>query len=186
MTRDLQQPSIPIERIQSRILLLRGQKVILDRDLAELYEVSVGALNQAMKRNADRFPEDFAFQLTWDETEALKRSQFVIAKRGENPKFRPRAFSEQGVAMLSSVLRSRRAIHVNIAIMRVFVRIREVVASNAELARRLDAIERQIVDHDTHFKIVFEAIRELMDPSERGGEGEKIGFRAPSPKSGSP
>ena len=170
-----------LEHIESRILHVRGKRVLLDRDLAALYGVPAKVLNQAVKRNGERFPGDFMFELTWGEWEAVLRSQFVTLKRGEHRKYRPYVFTEQGVAMLSSVLRSRRAIEVNITIMRVFVRIREVVASNAELVRRLDAIESQLVEHDARFKIVFDAIRELMEPDAGDVGGGKIGFRVPGP-----
>ena len=138
---------------------------MLDNELARLYGVEVRTLNQAVRRNADRFPKDFMFQLTWDEAER-SRSQFVIlndargesAPRGRNVKYRPLAFTEQGVAMLSSVLRSRQAVQANVEIMRAFVRLRAMVAHNTELARRLDALESK---YDRQFKVVFEAIREF-------------------------
>ena len=158
------QAVIPLERIDSKILLLRGQKVMLDSDLAALYEVEVKALNQAVKRNGDRFPEDFMFQLTDEETEAL-RSQIVTAKpdgRGGR-RTAPYAFTEQGVAMLSSVLRSKRAVLVNVEIMRAFVRLRQMLASNAGLAEKLAKLEKK---YDAQFKIVFDAIRQLMAPPE--------------------
>src|SRR3569833_683691 len=122
----------PVPLIESRIFLIRGQKVLLDSDLAELYEVSTGALNQAVKRNRERFPEDFMFQLSRQESEEVEslRSQTVILKRGQHRKYLPYAFTEQGIAMLSSVLRSRRAVEVNIAIMRTFVRLRQLLASH--------------------------------------------------------
>ena len=158
------QAVIPLERIESRILLIRGQKTMLDEDLAALYEVEVKALNQAVKRNIGRFPEDFMFQLT-DEEAARLRSQTVTlnAGRGQHRKYPPYAFTEQGVAMLSSVLRSDRAVHVNVEIMRAFVRLRQMLASNADLARKLATLERK---YDAQFKIVFDAIRELMTPPE--------------------
>ena len=118
---------VPAETIATRILLLRRQKVMLDRDLAALYGVSTKALNQAVKRNAERFPEDFTFQQTSEEADEVLRSQFVTLKRGEHRKYRPYAFTEQGVAMLSSVLRSERAVKVNIAIMRAFVKLRDAI-----------------------------------------------------------
>lgn len=153
---------VPMERITQAILLIRGQKVMLDNDLADLYQVEIKVLNQAVKRNIARFPDDFMFQLTAGETAHL-RSQFVTLKtgRGQHRKYLPYAFTEQGVAMLSSVLRSDRAIHVNIEIMRAFVRLRQMLASNAELARKLAALERK---YDAQFKVVFDAIRELMTP----------------------
>ena len=150
---------------------------MLSTYLAELYEVEPRALVQAIKRNIGRFPEDFMFQLSWEETASLKsqsvtsrpadavgsRSQSVILKRGLNIKYPPYAFTEQGVAMLSSVLHSDRAIHVNIEIMRAFVRLRQLLATNVELARKLATLERK---YDAQFKIVFDAIRELMTPPE--------------------
>jgi len=164
---------IPLERIGSAIRLVRGQKVLLDNDLARLYGVETRGLNQAVKRNAERFPEDFMFQLSPDEAEAWlrSRSQFVILKRGENLKYRPYAFTEQGVAMLSSVLHSDRAVRVNIEIMRAFVQLRQMLASNAELARKLETLEKK---YDAQFKVVFDAIRQLMSPPAR--PKREIGF----------
>jgi len=133
----------PPERIERRILLIRGQKVMLDGDLAELYEVETKDLNLAVRRNAERFPEDFMFQLSAQEFRAL-RLQFATSKPGRGGRrYPPYAFTEQGVAMLSSVLRSQRAVQVNIAIMRAFVKLRGILASNRELARRLDAMEKK-------------------------------------------
>ena len=151
-----------MEHIESHILLVRGQKVMLDTDLAELYEVDAKVLNQAVKRNLDRFPRDFMFQLTAEETARL-RSQFVTLKtgRGQHRKYLPYCFTEQGVAMLSSVLRSKRAVMVNIEIMRAFVRLRQILGAHADLARKLEALERK---YDSQFKVVFDAIRELMTP----------------------
>ena len=163
---------IPKERISRSILLLRGQKVMLDADLASLYEVETKVLVQAVKRNLVRFPEDFMFQLSKDEFADL-RSQSVTSSWGGR-RYPPYAFTEQGVAMLSSVLRSERAVRVNIEIMRAFVRLRDMLAENATLARRLEALER---NYDAQFKIVFEAIRELMAPAPTE-ETRKIGFGA--------
>jgi len=166
---------VELAKIERRIFLVRGQKVMLDADLAELYRVPTKSLNLAVKRNADRFPEDFMFQLTDDEVVGL-RFHFETSKRGRGGRrYAPYAFTEQGVAMLSSVLRSPRAVQVNIAIMRTFVRLREMLLSNAELARKLAALENK---YDAQFKVVFDAIRELMlppDPPRR-----KIGFHLPS------
>jgi phage regulator Rha-like protein len=160
------------ERIEKSILLIRGHKVMLDHDLAELYGVEIRVLVQSVKRNLNRFPSDFMFQLTVEENAAL-RSQIVTLKggRGQHRKYLPYAFTEQGVAMLSSVLRSKRAVQVNIEIMRAFVRLRQILASNAQLARKLDALERK---YDAQFKVVFDAIRQLMTPPEP--EKRKIGF----------
>ena len=164
---------IPIERIEKAILFMRGHKVMLDRDLAELYEVETKVLNQAIKRNRSRFPEDFMFQITWDEANELLRSQSVTLKRGQHRKYRPYVFTEQGVAMLSSVLRSERAIHVNIAIMRAFVRLRTILATHKDLARKLEEIERK---YDAQFQIVFEAIQRLMAPPTEPEKKRRIGF----------
>jgi hypothetical protein len=147
-------------KVRGAILRLRAQNVMLDVDLAELYGVGTGVLNQAVRRNTDRFPDDFMFQLTADEVANLK-SQIVISSLHGGRRSRPYAFTEQGVAMLSSVLRSPRAIAVNIEIMRAFVQLRRVLGSNVELARKLDALERR---YDGQFKVIFEAIRELMAP----------------------
>ncbi|MDA8163232.1 MAG: ORF6N domain-containing protein [Desulfobacteraceae bacterium] len=156
------QTAIPLERIDSRIFLIRGQKVMLSTHLAELYEVEPRALVQAVKRNSERFPEDFMFQLNNDEFANLK-SQIVTSSWGGLRRAVPYAFTEQGVAMLSSVLHSRRAVLVNIEIMRAFVRLRQMLASNTGLARKLAALEKK---YDTQFKVVFDAIRELMTPPE--------------------
>jgi len=162
---------MPIERIENRILLLRGQKVILDSDLAQLYGVPVSALNQAVKRNSSRFPEDFMFQLSENENESLL-SQIVISKRGRGGRQNlPYAFTEQGVAMLSSVLRSERAVHVNIAIMRTFVHLRGIISTHKDLTRKLDALEQK---YDAQFRVVFDAIRALMEPT--AGAKRRIGF----------
>ncbi len=149
-----------VERVENKILLLRGHRVMISTDLADLYAVEPRILIQAVKRNLARFPEDFMFQLTWEETSAL-RSQNVILKRGQHQKYRLYAFTERGVAMLSSVLRSERAIQVNILIMRAFVKLREILASHKDLARRLEEMENK---YDAQFKVVFDAIRELMTP----------------------
>jgi len=152
--------AVPTERIESRIFMLRGHKVMLSPDLAELYEVEPRALVQAVKRNIERFPADFMFQLNAREFEHLK-SQFVISSWGGLRRAAPYAFTEQGVAMLSSVLRSKRAVLVNVEIMRAFVRLRQMLTAHADLARKLAALEKR---YDAQFKVVFEAIRELMTP----------------------
>ena len=167
---------IPLERIERSILLIRGQKVMLSTDLAELYQVEPRVLVQAVKRNIARFPEDFMFQLTEEEFYNLK-SQFVISSWGGLRRAKPYAFTEQGVAMLSSVLNSEIAIKVNIEIMRAFVRLRRLLASHADLARKLEALEKK---YDTQFKVVFEAIRELMKPPET--KKRPIGFLVEEPK----
>lgn len=157
---------IRVDRIEKAILLIRGQKVMLDRDLAELYAVETGALNRAVKRNIQRFPEDFMFQITDEEAERL-RCQTGISKRGRGGRrYLPYVFTEQGVAMLSSVLNSERAIEVNIAIMRVFVRLREMMATHKELAFKLIELEERLEGHDEQIQNIFEAIRQLMTPPE--------------------
>ncbi len=156
---------------------LRHEKVMLDADLAELYGVPVKALNQAMKRNRARFPDDFMFQLSAEETTAIlrSRSQSVTLKRGMNVKYRPYAFTEQGVAMLSSVLRSERAVEVNIAIMRTFVQLRRLMDSNRGLAKKIESLEQK---YDEQFAMVFDAIKQLVaEDSERKRQPRrKIGF----------
>lgn len=155
-------PAVVAESIEAQIVLLRGHKVLIDSDLAALYEVPTKVLVQAVKRNAERFPGDFMFQLT-DEEFVRLRSQIVTSNGGGRGGRRsaPYAFTEQGVAMLSTVLRSPRAIAVNIEIMRAFVRLRQVLASNKELARKLATLENK---YDAQFKVVFDAIRQLMAP----------------------
>ncbi|MDD2711101.1 MAG: ORF6N domain-containing protein [Verrucomicrobiae bacterium] len=156
---------IPAGRIEQSIYLIRGHRVMLDRDLAALYGVETGNLNKAVKRNPDRFPTDFMFQLTREEAESL-RFQFGSLKRGQHFKYLPCVFTEQGVAMLSSVLNSRRAVQVNIAIMRVFVRSREMISNNKELAAKLADLERKIEGHGKDIQNLFSAIRQLMTPPE--------------------
>lgn len=152
---------VPIERIEKRIHFIREQKVMLDAELAEMYGVPTGHLNRAVKRNVDRFPDDFMFQLTVGETENLKSHIGISSHHGGRRRSNPYAFTEQGVAMLSSVLKSRRAVQVNVEIMRTFVRLREMLASNARLSRKLDDLEKK---YDSQFKMVFDAIRQLMIP----------------------
>jgi ORF6N domain len=160
------------ERIEQTIRIFRGHRVMLDTDLAELYGVTVGRLNEAVKRNADRFPSDFMFQLTKPEVENLKSQIAISSSEWGGRRHAPYAFTEQGVAMLSSVLRSRRAIQVNIAIMRTFVRLREMISSNKVLARRLNELEKK---YDAQFRVVFDAIRELM--AEPESRPRRIGFK---------
>jgi len=162
---------VPAEVIVRKILFLRGENVLLDRDLAELYGVETRVLKQAVRRNRKRFPEDFMFELTKQEFEDW-RSHFVISKSDKmGLRYRPMAFTEQGVAMLSSVLNSERAIEMNIAIMRAFVQLRKIIASNEELARKLDELEEK---YDEQFRIVFEAIHALIEHDEK--PPKKIGF----------
>jgi hypothetical protein len=171
--------ALPDELIEDTILLIRGQRVILDHDLAKLYGVTTRSLNQAVKRNLDRFPEDFMFQLTKAETEEWQRlkpsrSQIVILNktRGTNIKYQPYAFTEHGILMLSSVLRSERAVQVNIQIMRTFIRWRRMLVSNETLIERLDKLE---ANYDAKFKVVFSAIRQIMHPLTV--KKKPIGFR---------
>jgi hypothetical protein len=200
---------IPAERIERRITVVRGQKVLLDFQLAELYGVATKALNQAVKRNLDRFPADFMFQLSEAESSEALSSQVVTmdigigaksladnkgnrshivtgTQRHRDPRTPPYAFAEQGVAMLSSVLRSPRAVQVNIAIMRTFVQLRRWLSTHEELSRKLEALERK---YDVQLRCVFDAIRSLMKHTEPGGNPKReIGFHtlllpAKSPKS---
>ncbi len=160
--------------IERRIYFVRGQKVMIDNDLADLYRVPTGTFNQAVRRNMARFPADFMFQLTADEAENL-RSQIVISNWGGR-RYLPFVFTEQGVAMLSSVLKSDRAVQVNIAIMRAFVKLREVLATHKELALRLGELENKFHKHDRQIQEVFDAIRALLAPPKRA-----IGFRVQAP-----
>jgi hypothetical protein len=164
---------IPVERVVKSILLIRGQKVLLDSDLATLYDVETKYLVRSFRRNLERFPEDFAFQLAQPEWENL-RCQIGTSKsnaRGGR-RYAPYVFTEQGVAMLSSVLKSKRAVQVNIAIMRAFVELREMLGSHKDLARKLEQMEKK---YDAQFKVVFDAIRELMKPPETPPK-RRIGF----------
>ena len=162
---------MPAVRVEQLIYLLRGQKVMLDADLAQLYGVETKALTRAVRRNIERFPADFMFRLTNEEL-AVLRSQAVTSSGWGGRRYPPYAFTEQGVAMLSSVLRSRRAVQVNIAIMRAFVRLREMLAAHKDLARKLDELERK---YDEQFRVVFDAIRRLMAPP-KPRKRPRIGF----------
>jgi hypothetical protein len=168
---ELALPLLSTGFIERRIYLIRKQKVMLDSDLAELYGVTTGNLNKAVTRNADRFPKDFMFQLTREEYASL-RFQIGILKRGQHAKYLPRAFTEQGVAMLSGVLHSPRAVQVNVAIMRTFVKLRERLTTHKDLAQKLEALEKK---YDRQFKVVFDAIRQLMQPEEPPKQ-QRIGF----------
>ncbi len=172
---------VPIEMIEGKIFLIRSQKVMLDRDLAQLYCVETRALNQAVRRNIDRFPEDFMFRLTREEI--MRISQFVISSVHPGVKTlkfskNVMAFTEHGVAMLSSVLNSPRAVQVNIQIMRTFAKLREIIYQHKDLARRLDELEKK---YDAQFKIVFDAIRQLMAPPEPEPPKKRIGFLVEEP-----
>jgi len=167
---------VPMERIVSKIYVIRETRVMLDQDLAELYGVKTKVLKQAVRRNNTRFPEDFMFELTEDENRAL-RSQNVTLKRGQHSKYLPFVFTEQGVAMLSSVLNSDRAIQVNILIMRAFTRLRQMLSTHEELKRKIEAMERK---YDRQFRVVFEAIKQLMEEAEK--PKRRIGFEVKEPK----
>ena len=164
---------VPIESIVNKIVFLRGEKVLLDHDLAELYGVETKVLKQAVRRNIKRFPDDFMFELTKEENQSL-RSQNVTLKRGQHSKYSPFAFTEQGVAMLSSVLNSERAIEVNISIMRAFVQLRKMIVSHDKLAGKLAELEQHMEGHDEQIQAIFEAIRQLMIPPAK--PRKKIGF----------
>ncbi len=178
-------PDIPAERIERKIFLIRGQKVMLDADLAELYGVETKALNRAVRRNLSRFPEDFMFQLTQEEFEGLRfnfgtsnlRSKIGTSKkeRRGGRRYRPYAFTEHGAVMLASVLNSPVAIHASVQVIRAFVRLRQMLATNKELARKLTQLEARIAAHDEDITALFEAIRKLMEPPEK--PQPKIGFR---------
>ncbi|MBC8868579.1 MAG: ORF6N domain-containing protein [Planctomycetes bacterium] len=175
--RETKQSVIPVERIEKTIYLIRGHKVMLDTDLANLYAVETFNLNKAVKRNFERFPDDFMFQLTKEEWGSLKFQIGMSKPKGRGGRRTPPyAFTEQGVAMLSSVLKSKQAAMVNVEIMRAFVRLRRLLATHRDLARKLDTLEKK---YDEQFKIVFDAIRELMTPSDPPKK-RRIGFRARS------
>ncbi len=152
---------VPLDHVERAILVLRGHKVLLDEDLAALYGVPVKALNQAVKRNIERFPDDFMFQLSGEESRSLRSQSVTANPRRGGRRTPPYAFTVQGVAMLSSVLHSPRAVQVNIEIMRAFVRLRQMLQSNADLAKKLEALEKK---YDAQFRVVFDAIRGLMAP----------------------
>ena len=168
---------IPVERIENRIFLIRGQKVMLDKDLAELYGVPTKVLNQAVKRNIERFPEDFMFSLSREEI--LRMSQFVTSSsetKISNIKYSKNvnAFTENGVAMLSSVLHSKRAIEVNIQIMRIFTKLRQIISTHKDLAYKLEQLEQRVKNHDVEIQAIFDVLRRLMAPEEK--PIKKIGF----------
>jgi hypothetical protein len=163
---------VPKKRIENLILNIRGKKVILDSDLAELYQAETRALVQAVKRNIRRFPKDFMFQLTRSEFDSL-RSQFVISKGSGGRRHLPYAFTEHGAIMAANVLNNEQAVRTSVQVVRAFVKLSQIVASNTELARKVDALEQT---YDTQFKVVFEAIRQLMNPPRR--RTKHIGFRS--------
>ena len=164
---------IPMDRIERAILLIRGEKVMLDSDLAEIYGVETGALNRAVKRNASRFPNDFMFKLTPKEAESL-RCQIGISNKGRGGRRHlPHAFTKHGALMLANVLNSERAAQTSVLVVRAFVRLRQLLSSNTELARKLESLEKK---YDAQFKVVFDAIRQLMSPPAK--PKREIGFHA--------
>ena len=188
--------TVSVQIVDRRICLIRGHKVMIDADLAELYEVTTKRFNQQVRRNLKRFPEDFMFQLTTEEAESLRsqfatsktsqgdlRSQFATSKTSAKPsrggrRYLPYAFTEQGVAMLSSVLNSERAIEVNIAIMRAFVKLRQLLESNEELNRKFAAVIRKLATHDKYFSVVFDELKKLNEPPTT--PRKQIGFKTAS------
>ena len=172
--------AIPDEVVVGKIYLIRKHKVMLDIDLAELYQVDTGRLNEQVKRNADRFPEDFMFQLTNAEWESL-RSQFAISKKGKGGRrYAPFAFTEHGVLMLSSVLNSERAIQVNIQIMRIYSKLKGMIMDHKDILLKLEKLEGKVSKHEENFKVVFEYLRELLNPKTE--PMRKIGFKTKSGK----
>lgn len=167
---------MPDELITDKIYLIRGQKVMIDRDLAKLYGVETKVLKQAVKRNISRFPEDFMFDLTKKEADSL-RSQIVTLKRGQHLKYMPMAFTEQGVAMLSSVLNSERAINVNIQIIRIFTRIRQMLSDNTELRLEIEQIKKKLNNHNQNIEVLFSYLDELMKKKDKPDNGKQIGFK---------
>lgn len=176
MPKSRQTSPVSVEHITRSILVLRGQRVLLDVELADLYGVTTKALVQAVKRNRERFPEDFMIQLTGAEWAILRSQTVTSSAEHGGRRYPPYAFTEQGVAMLSSVLRSQRAIAVNVQVMRAFVRMRELLASNTALARKLDELERKYQHHDEAIRAILSAIRELMTPA--APTHRPIGFTA--------
>jgi hypothetical protein len=160
------QDLIPVELIENKIFVLRGHRVMLDRDLADLYGVETRVLNQAMKRNADRFPEDFMFELDLEEGKAVMalRSQSVTLKRGEHLKYAPHVFTEHGAMMLANVLSSPVAVRASIQVVRAFVRLRQMLSTNEELARKIDALERKAGKHDADLEGILSMLRKLLQP----------------------
>jgi len=177
MTKPTRTAAVPAEHIAQAILILRGQKVLLDAELAALYGVPTKALNQAVKRNSERFPEDFLFRLTGEETEALSRSQIVTSsQKHRDPRFPPYAFTEHGAIMVATVLNSSRAVEMSVYVVRAFVKLREMLASNATLVQKLNELERKLQSHDQAIVGILKTIRELMNPL--ASKRRPIGFTA--------
>ena len=166
MAKTLEGKIIPPERIESQVFVLRGHRVMLDRDLADLYGIALKRLNEQVKRNFERFPDDFMFRLTFEEGKAvmLSRSQIATLKRGQNIKYRPYVFTEHGAVMLANVLRSPVAIRASIQVVRAFVNLRRMLAGHDDLARKIDAIERRVGKHDAELQEVFRILRKLLEP----------------------
>jgi ORF6N domain-containing protein len=179
-SRPIARDLVSIETIEQRIFVLRGHRVMLDRDLAELYGVVLKRLNEQVKRNQDRFPDDFMFQLTSEEGKAvtLSRSQIATLKRGENIKYQPYAFTEHGAVMLANVLRSPVAVRASIQVVRAFVNLRRTLATHKDLARKIDAIERLVGKHDVELQDVLRILRKLLEPPPVPHK-RPIGFRPP-------
>jgi len=182
MAKTLEGQLVPLERIESRIFVLRGHRVMLDRDLAGLCGVATRVLNQAVKRNKDRFPEDFMFRLTKEESSLVlaSRSQTVTLKRGQNIKYAPHVFTEHGAVMLANVLRSRVAIRASIQVVRAFVHLRQMLARHDDLARKIDAIERRVGKHDVELQEVLRILRKLLEPPPVPAK-RPLGFMPPRP-----
>jgi phage regulator Rha-like protein len=165
---------VPVERIESRILLVRGRKVIFDSDLAELYGVSTKRLNEQVKRNRDRFPADFMFRLNSEEVKGLRSQSATSNRERGGRRYLPNAFTEHGAIMAATILNTSRAVEVSVYVVRAFIRLREILATHKELARKLAQLEERIEEHDEEIVAIFEAIRELMAPPEK--PGKRIGF----------
>jgi hypothetical protein len=185
------QELVPLGQIEQRIYLIRGQRVMLDADLAALYGVSTKRLNEQVSRNQERFPEDFMFRLTWEEAQRSRsqfvilndpagkesRSQFATLKRGANTKYRPYAFTEHGAIMAASVLKSERAVKISVHVVRAFVKLREMLSTHRQLAQKLEALERRLDGHDDQIQALLAAIRELMVPPPEPPK-KRIGFHS--------
>jgi hypothetical protein len=177
MAKAVRSAPVPVEQIGHSILILRGQRVLLDAELAALYGVTTKRLNEQVKRNAERFPEDFLFRLTRTETEALNRSQFATgSQKHRDPRFPPFAFTEHGAIMAAAVLNSPRAVEMSVYVVRAFVQLRELLASNTALARKLNELEGKLKNHDEAIATILSAIRQLMHPPAPKRRG--IGFTA--------
>jgi hypothetical protein len=173
---------IPLESIQRTILVVRGRKVVVDVDLAAIYGIPVKALNQAVKRNTERFPADFMFQLTAQEVKALRSQPVTLdgGGRGRHRKYLPYVFTEHGAVMAASVLNSARAVQMSLYVVRAFLRLREWVAGQADLVAKLAELERLVAGHDQELKVIIQAVRQLMTPPD--GPRRRIGFKGGEPR----